>query len=332
MMLVGESRPHVMLLGAGASRAAFPNCEGSGKKLPLMNDLVGVLELGPILGKAGIEYSERNFEDLFSVIVTNPSQRDLTELIQNKVSCYFAALQLPEEPTLYDYLILSMTEDDVIATFNWDPFLIQAVRRNGHIAPPPRLLFLHGNVAQGFCRKDMVHGTAGARCSHCGEAFASVPLLYPAGNKNYQDEPAIASAWNAVRSAFENAFWVTIFGYSAPKTDVAAVTLLKDAWGGWQKRSLEQFEFIDIREDDEILPSWEGFVHPGQHHYDFHKSFFKSWIARHPRRSHQSYWRQYMEVEVIDDNLPPPFVTLSELWCWYRDLVDEEAEWKSTKP
>ena len=37
---------------------------------------------------------------------------------------YFAMLRLPDSPTLYDYLILSTM--DIIATFNWDPFLLQA--------------------------------------------------------------------------------------------------------------------------------------------------------------------------------------------------------------
>lgn len=296
-----------------------------------MNDLVEVLDLQPTLESAGIQCSDRNFEELFAEIVATRSQHELADFIQTKIFSYFASLQLPEEPTLYDYLVLSMTEDDVIATFNWDPFLIQAAKRNGHIARPPRLLFLHGNVAHGYCHKDSVHGAIGARCSRCGDALEGVPLLYPVGEKNYEGHAAIASAWSAVKEAFENAFWVTIFGYSAPKTDTAAVTLLKDAWGGWQKRSLEQFEFIDIREEDEIVPSWQGFVHGGQHHYDFHTDLFTSWVVRHPRRSHKSYWLQYMEAEFIDDNYPPKFDALHELWAWYRRLAVEELEWKPDK-
>ena len=101
--------------------------------------------------------------------------------------------------------------------------------------------------------------------------------------------------------------------------------LLRNAWGGWQKRSLEQFEFIDIREPDALVSSWEGFVHSGQHHYDFHKDFFTSWIVRHPRRSHQAYWEQYMEAQFIDDNFPPRGRTLSELWDWYETLVKHKS-------
>jgi len=217
------AKPHVILLGAGASRAAFPNGEGTGRKLPLMNDLVEVLELKPILDQGGVPYAGRNFEDVFSELASTSQHQTIVELIQAKVVSYFSSLELPAEPTLYDYLVLSMTPDDVIATFNWDPFLIQAVKRNGHVSKPPELLFLHGNVAQGYCPRDNLHGGIGAKCSRCGDHLRTVPLLYPIGEKDYETEPAIASAWREVKWAFENAFWVTSFGYSAPKTDIGAV-------------------------------------------------------------------------------------------------------------
>ena len=320
------SKPHVMLVGAGASRAAFPDGEGTGRKLPVMNDLVEILDLKPILDEARIMHEGRNFEDIFSKLISSSPQAPAVELVQSKICSYFSSLELPPEPTLYDYLVLSMTPNDVIATFNWDPFLVQAAMRNRHVSSPPNLLFLHGNVAQGYCAHDSLHGVLGAICSRCGERLQTVPLLYPTGEKDYETEPAIASAWKRVRWAFENAFWVTIFGYSAPKTDRAAVELLKAAWGGWQKRSLEQFEFIDIRDEDSLVESWAGFVNPGQHHYDFHSDFFNSWLARHPRRSHQAYWDQYMEAEFLDDNLPPRAHTLPELWSWYQQLVAEESK------
>ena len=37
----------------------------------------------------------------------------------------------------------------------------------------------------------------------------------------------------------------TIFGYSAPKTDVEAIDLLKQAWGAIGDRNLEQTEIIN---------------------------------------------------------------------------------------
>jgi hypothetical protein len=39
---------------------------------------------------------------------------------------YFAQLELPVEPTIYDALLLSLRDKDAVFTFNWDPFLFQA--------------------------------------------------------------------------------------------------------------------------------------------------------------------------------------------------------------
>src|SRR5947199_10791733 len=57
---VNES-PHVVILGAGASRAAFPNGDANGSRLPLMVDLVGCLGLGQAFQAAGFKKTV-NFE------------------------------------------------------------------------------------------------------------------------------------------------------------------------------------------------------------------------------------------------------------------------------
>ena len=70
-----------------------------------------------------------NFEKLFSDINGKSEYRDLQEQLEYEVCDYFSKLQIPDEPTLYDYLILSLTEKDAIISFNWDPFLMQAYKR-----------------------------------------------------------------------------------------------------------------------------------------------------------------------------------------------------------
>ena len=49
---------------------------------------------------------------------------------------------------------------------------------------------------------------------------------------------------------------VTIFGYSAPQSDRGAVDLLGAAWGGSQKRSLEQFEIIDVKDEEPLVEAY----------------------------------------------------------------------------
>ena len=183
----------------------------------------------------------------------DPAKAGIREVLERAVFDNFSSLELPDEPTLYDHLVLSLRPKDVIATFNWDPFLIQAARRNGRVGGVPQLLFLHGNVLAEYCERDGIHGMRGAKCSKCGQPFAPGKLLYPVGQKNYESDPAIRSDWETVKYAFKNAFMVTFFGYSAPKSDVGALELLQEAWGDWRQRHLEQVEMIDIKPEDELF-------------------------------------------------------------------------------
>ena len=51
---VSMFRPHVVVLGAGASRAACPAGDSNGKLLPLMADFVDVLGLAPLIQSWGL--------------------------------------------------------------------------------------------------------------------------------------------------------------------------------------------------------------------------------------------------------------------------------------
>jgi len=328
---VSMGKPHVVLLGAGASRAAFPNGERNGRLLPLMADFIDIVPIREILGRTRIRTEGRNFEDIYSGLASDPGAASIRVDLEQAVLGYFSSLELPDTATLYDLLVLSLRQKDVIATFNWDPFLIQAVRRNGHIARPPGLLFLHGNVLQGFCKADPIHGVRGAKCSRCGQPLEPVPLLYPIDAKDYETGPPIRAAWQELKQAFERAFMVTIFGYSAPQSDRGAVELLRRAWGRWEKREFEQFEIIDRREEEPLVESWKDFIHT--HHYEVHTNFFESWIANHPRRTGEAYWNQYMMCAAIDDNPLPRTENIEDLWAWFAPLVEaERAASNSERP
>jgi hypothetical protein len=319
---VSMGRPHVVLLGAGASRAAFPTGERSGRRLPLMLDFAEIVPVGAIFAEARIQLEGRNFEDAYAELALAAERTSLRDAVERAVLDYFASLRLPDSPTLYDHLVLSLRPKDVIATINWDPFLIQAVMRNGHVGGYPRLLFLHGNVLQGYCESDNLYGRRGARCSKCGEELRPVRLLYPIREKDYETDRAVSSAWDAVKAAFAKAFMVTIFGYSAPQSDRGAVELLRVAWGGAQKRPLEQFEIIDVKDEEPLVESWKEFIHTN--HYEIHTHFYDSWIANHPRRTGEAYWNQYMEAAFIDNNPVARPNTLQELWQWFAPLIAAE--------
>ena len=49
---------------------------------------------------------------------------------------------------------------------------------------------------------------------------------------------------------------LTIYGYSAPQSDVEAIQIMKEAWGIVEDRDLEEVEIIDIKSEDELRETW----------------------------------------------------------------------------
>jgi hypothetical protein len=80
-------------------------------------------------------------------------------------------MQLPDAPTIYDYMILALRSKDLIATFNWDPFYIKHILevKNLQKTKRPNLSFLHGNVAIGYSSKIKMAGPAGYQVRHDGD-------------------------------------------------------------------------------------------------------------------------------------------------------------------
>lgn len=134
--------------------------------------------------------------------------------------------------------------------------------------------------------------------------------------------------------ADKNVKLITVFGYGAPETDVEAVKLMYDAWGGNKKRKMEQFEIIDIREEDTVVRQWDQFIE--SHHYDYSNDFFKSSIATNPRRTSESYFQHIMPMTIDEafsasNPVPNDFKTMEELWNWFKPLVDAEEKWKKER-
>lgn len=319
------NRPHVVVLGAGASCAAFPDGDKNGRKLPLMWNIVDEVGLGPLLDSAGIKEHREDFEKLFSTLATSGHHDQLLAIIEERVFEYFASMELPDEPTLYDHLVLSLREKDVIATFNWDPFLWQALNRNAHKCAMPRTLFLHGNTAIGYAKHgdQVLFGSVGRVSRTCGEVFRPGPLLFPVAEKNYEQDERIRRAWNDLKTELRAAFVVTVFGYSAPATDVEAVALLKEGWGHNYERDLEEIEIIDIKPDEELHDTWAPFIH--SHHYRTTNSFYESIIGHSPRRSCDAIWESLMEHVYITKNPIPQTASWDKLYGWLDILLEDEG-------
>lgn len=280
-----ELRPHVVLLGAGASRAAFPEGDAQYRRVPLMQDLVETLNLWPAIRRSGVLPSE-NFEAIYSRLAADPQHSATKKKIEQEVESYFSCLSLPEEATVYDRILLSLRPEDAVFTFNWDPFLFDAYARNSSSVGLPNIFFLHGSVRIGGCRQHTDQwGRRHTACPVCSEPFEKVPLLYPVEHKDYSKDPYVSGSWEAAEQFFKDALVVTVFGYSAPEADAAAMKLLKSAWFADGPRKTEHIEIIDIVSEAELYARWSRFT--PTNHLHTRRSLHDSWIEKWPRRTRE---------------------------------------------
>lgn len=326
---LGMAAPHLVLLGAGASLAAFPHGDKHGRKLPVMANFIDVVDgLRDYLDAEDIRYSSSNIEELYAGLGENHANQEHLENIEGIIFDYFSLLRLPDEPTLYDHLVLSLRRKDMIASFNWDPFLLEAWNRVGNrvgLENLPHFVHLHGNAAEGHCddvshNGKVVMGLVGTRCS-CGRTLERGPLLFPISEKNYADHPAIRRGWEDLRKCLECAYLFTIFGYGAPVTDAAAVSLLRDAWGNKTQHPFDLVEIVDVAEESVLRERWEPFMPGSDHHFVICRSWYHTWLACHPRRSCEKLWDTRMRLRPGHSQPIPSTACWQELDEWVHPLL-----------
>lgn len=319
--------PHVVILGAGASRAAFGQGDAYGKKIPVMNDILEIVGLTDLISKEGFDVNT-NFEALYDDLVTNGTNPNLISQIESNISSYFQGLKITRKPTQYDYLITSLRGKDLIATFNWDPLLLQAYCRNLPLGKEnlPEIVFLHGNVGVGVCEEDKTAGHIDRRCSKCALPFKPTQLLYPVKHKNYTDNIFIRDQWAVLRQALKSSCLVTIFGYSAPMTDVEARQLMLEVWRDNPTFHMADFEIIDPKPPNEIEENWDSFTY--SHHWSHYKLLIESYILRFPRRSCEAFFEQTFNCAYIDGKQFPEFETLVSLHDYLQPFLEEETKSK----
>ncbi|MHA7813842.1 MAG: hypothetical protein ACX94C_10665 [Phycisphaerales bacterium] len=325
-------RTHTFLLGAGASKAACINGDKYGKQLPLMNDLTDALGLRSDFDEIDIDIDGMDFESIYSTLYINGEYQDLIDKINCLIWDYFSSLRLPDEPTVYDHLLLCLRSKDVIASFNWDPFVVQAYHRVGKLfKKPPHFVFLHGSVSIGYCActKPIPCVEIQRKCPVCNGQLTKAELLFPVGQKDYTSNEFLKSAWQDVRTALNNSYMFTIFGYAAPVSDADAVALLQEGWGTPDEKELEEIEIIDIVDEETLRERWSGFIH--SHHYHATNSFYNTFAWRHPRRSCEALWQATMQLAPYGDYTVSPNASWSELEDHFRPLIEAEENAISAK-
>jgi hypothetical protein len=317
---------HTFILGAGASRAAFPNGDKFGNILPLMDDFVKVLSLADFFEKHGIDYKDQNIEDIYDRLYNEDKNNPVLGELNNIIIKFFSSLHIPDEITLYDELILSLQRKDAIFSFNWDPLLAQAYSRNLAIKELPDIHFLHGNVAIGICMKDRHIGYLGNKCSICNSLFTPTNLLYPIKSKDYTSDPFIQSEWQSLEWYIDNSFMLSIFGYNAPKTDIEARDIMKKAWSKNKRYEFNEIDIIDIKSREQVEKNWSDFI------YKSHGGIFDDVRATHSfhyaRRSCESWGEAIMQNSPWRENNMPRYKELGDLHLWLSPLIEQEIEFR----
>ena len=320
------SNMHTVILGAGATIAAIPNGDKYGNESSVMNGLIEKLHMEDIISGVDIHTKSKNLEDIYSELYLRPECKSVVKKLEDVLYDYFASLELPDQPTIYDFLVMSLTKKDVIATFNWDPLLIQAYVRCHRITNNlPHILCLHGNVAMGYCYEHDEFGTIEATCPICKRVFAPTKLLYPVKEKDYDNDNYIKKCWEAIDYCLEHSYMLTIFGYSAPSSDKQAVSLLKKAWGSLDDRQLEEVSVIDIIDEESMLKKWKDFIY--SHHYRYTNEFFNSYLGTFPRRTCETIFATFqLSLPPYDKRGFKKGMTWDDIMSFIQPLLKEESE------
>ena len=318
-----RSEPHVVILGAGASRAAFGEGDANGRLVPLMDELPEVLgdPWRDLVEEASL--TGAGFESQFTQLRESETQPARLYEIEGMLRDYFSSLALPDHPTIYDYLVLGLRQKDVIATFNWDPFLLLAHARNRAVLGLPGIRFLHGCVRYASCTEHDVLGQPGERCPTCKEALVGSSIMFPHGDKDYARDGIIARDWASATECLKSAFHMTIFGYSGPETDYKAKELLLNGWERTPMWDFSHVEIIDVGNSDDLRRNWQKFI--PFHHDMVVRSFWESTIAKWPRRTAEYKTAASLYGTASERIGPMRTKSLRALQEWHAEIANAET-------
>ena len=131
------------------------------------------------------------------------------------------------------------------------PFCFRPTGATGGAGPGslPDVAFLHGNVLVGVCftQTGCVACVAAAAQNKCGSQFRPLPPALPSQTEGLRFRPLYREL-NGIGFAVVclSLYFLSIFGYSAPKTDVEARRLMLEVWQENHHLDLAEVEIIDI--------------------------------------------------------------------------------------
>ena len=323
-------RPHLFILGAGATKATIPKGDKYGRQSPVMENFLDEIGLQGLLENITLNTKSHNIETIYSELIDRPEYSGTIAKIEKSIISHYRQMQIPDEPTLYDYLILSLRNKDCIATFNWDPLLIQAYNRVNKITKDlPEMLFLHSCVEVGLCEECKRYAPLSNKyCPNCGNKYIMPKLMYPVSNKNYSQNIFIKDQWQKFDDYIQRAGIITIWGYSAPSSDIDAKERMLKAFSR-TFRKLDQIEIIDIADECILVDKWKPFIEETNFHLGIYQNLFDSIIAEFPRRSVDGYTKRNIDGWWGESRLRlKECISFKELESLFAPLIKEERSKK----
>ena len=124
------------------------------------------------------------------------------------------------------------------------------------------------------------------------------------------------------------AYFVTIFGYSAPVTDIEAKTLMLEKWRENPTRDLAEIDIVDVRARADLESTWQEFF--VRQHFAIWNDVSKTCAFRHVRRSCEAFAMATLQNEPWHENPFPKEKELESLHKWLDPLLREEEHGKFT--
>lgn len=272
---------HLVILGAGSTIATIPKGDKNGEFSYTLDNLLNDKCFASFVEKVqALDYQIDDVEALCNQLYKE--NRPLYDEFESLVRKKYASLELPDGFTILDRLVLSLTPNDAIISFNWDDLVIQAYQRMSEYVPEemlPILAFPHGNAQAVYDNK---HYTS-KRIVTSTSLFDS-PLNMPVDEIDYKSDVFINSQWHILDFFMRNAQMVTFFGYRGPDLDEQDLKHLDELFA--KNEICDKIEIIDKDQESavEVAKRLERFKMQPNWLYPC-ADFWHSTIAKYPRRT-----------------------------------------------
>lgn len=308
---------HLVILGAGSTIATIPKGDKNGEFSYTLDNLLNDKCFASFVEKVqALDYQTDDVEALCNQLYKEG--KHLYDEFESLVRKKYARLELPAEFTILDRLVLSLTPNDAIVSFNWDDLVIQAYQRMSEYVPEemlPILAFPHGNAQAVYNNK---HYTSKRIVT--GANWIDSPLNIPVDEIDYKLDAFIGSQWKVLDFYICNAQMITFFGYRGPSSDEQDLQHLDELFA--KNEICDKIEIIDkdLESSIQVAKGLKRFKMQPNWLFPC-ADFWHSSIAKHPRRTLSAIgnWNYSTKTFANEE-------TLAEFMSHVGPLIEEEQD------